>query len=163
MYPKRINTFQLISHKKHSLPLSSVVLLLVGLVDKYSQLSWIFQQGRRFNVTDYIILNWMNTHKLFDSYYVQEKLGNVFLKYSQKSDYCFSCGRVLFTMFSLQIIPIFLCLHSYTNKNHSLKSFKWPHECGFGLFFGGRYLKGRLFHLCLCACANVCTRACMSL
>lgn len=36
-------------------------------------------------------------HKVFDSYYAQEKIGNVFLKFSQKMDYCFSCGWVLFT------------------------------------------------------------------
>lgn len=40
-------------------------------------------------------------------------------------------------MFSLQIIPIFLCLHSYTNKNHPLKSSKQPYNCGSGLFLGG--------------------------
>lgn len=44
-----------------------------------------------------IILNEKNMHKVFDSYYIQEKIGNVFLKYSQKMDYCFSCSQVLFT------------------------------------------------------------------
>lgn len=112
-----------------------------------------------------IILNEKNMHKVFDSHYVQEKIGNVFLKYSQKMDYCFSCSQVLFTNVFPPNNTNFLCLYSYTNEKHSPKSSKWPYTCDCGLFFSGRWwghLKGRLFCFCLCACANACTCACMS-
>lgn len=86
-----------LSPRKNTACLLSQYCYFWQLVDEYSQSSWIFQLGRRFNVTLDIILNKENIHKVFDSYYVQDKIGNVFLKYSQKPGYCFSCGRVLFT------------------------------------------------------------------
>lgn len=135
VYPKRIITFQLISQEKHSLPLTLGVLLLAQLVGEYQQLSWIFQLGRRFTITLDIILNEKNIHKVFDPYYVQEKIGNVFLNTAKNRTIVSPAVGFCSQMFSLQIIPIFLCLHSYTNKTHSLKSSKWPYECGFGLFF----------------------------
>lgn len=65
------------------------VLLLAQLVNEYSPSPRIFQLGRRFSVTLDIILNEKNMHKVFDSSYAQEKIGNVFLKYSQKNGLLF--------------------------------------------------------------------------
>lgn len=107
-------------------------------MNEYSPSSRIFQLSRSFSVRLDIILNEKNIHKVFDSSYAQEKNRKRFLKIQPKKRTIVSpvvgfCSQ----MFSLQIIPIFLCLHLYTNKNHPLKSSKQPYNCGSGLFLGG--------------------------
>lgn len=125
---KRISVFQFISQERYSLPPTPAVLLLAQLVNEYSQ-SRIFQLGRRFSVTLDIILNEKNMHKVFDSYYAREKIGNAFLKYSQKMDYCFSCGWVLFTNVfppNNTHLPVFTFIYQQKKKTHPLKSSKQP-------------------------------------
>lgn len=55
------------------------------VMNEYSQSSQIFQLGRRFSIRLDIILNEKSMHKVLDSSYAQEKIRNVFLKYSQEN------------------------------------------------------------------------------
>lgn len=55
------------------------------VMNEYSQSSQIFQLGRRFSITLDIILNEKSMHKVLDSSYAQERIRNVFLKYSQEN------------------------------------------------------------------------------
>lgn len=105
---KRIFTFQLISQEKHKLP-------LLGTVSRpIFTIIMEVPAGEEPEVTVDIILNEKNMHNVFNSYCIQEKIGNVFLKYSQKADNCFSCGRILFTNIFLPKnthLPVFIFIY----------------------------------------------------
>lgn len=92
-------------------------------------------------------------HRDFDSYYAQEKTGSFSYGTAKKWTIASPVAGFCSQTFSLQIIPIFLCLHLYASKKHPLKSSKQPYKVFWPLFVGRWWgcLKGSLFCLCLCA------------
>lgn len=88
---KRIITFQLISQKKHNLPLFGKVSRAIFTV------TMDVPAGEEIQCHTWYYFERKNIHVFFMNIIQIKDIGNAFLKYSQKTDYCSSCGWVQFT------------------------------------------------------------------